>query len=58
MSDYYSDDNDSSNLTVKERIEKFSKEHNFTVNETSLKFQRLVSIFENEESEKKFKCKY
>ncbi|XP_003247883.1 uncharacterized protein LOC100574717 [Acyrthosiphon pisum] len=55
MSDNYSDDNDSLNLTVKERIEKFSKEHNFTVNETSLKFQRLISIFEKEESETKFK---
>jgi len=58
MSDNYSGDNDSLNLNEKERNEKLTKEHNDTVNEPSLKFQQLVSIFENEESETKFKCKY
>lgn len=58
MSDNYSDDNDSLNLNEKERSEKLTKEHKCTVNEPSLKFQQLVSIFENEESETKLKCKY
>lgn len=58
MSNNYSGDNDSLNLNEKERNEKLIKEHDCLVNEPSLKFQQLVSIFENQESETKFKCKY
>ncbi|KAL4105248.1 hypothetical protein QTP88_020505 [Uroleucon formosanum] len=55
MSNNYSGDNDSLNLNEKERNEKLIKEHDCLVNEPSLKFQQLVSIFENQESETKFK---
>jgi len=57
MSDNNSDDNYSLNLNEKELNEKLIKEHKCTVSEPSLKFQQLVSIFEKEESETKFKCK-
>jgi len=58
MSDNYSYDNDSLNLNENECNEKIINGHKCTVSEPSLKVQQLVSIFENEESETKFKCKY
>lgn len=46
-------------LHEKEYNAKLTKEHKIcTVSEPSLKFLQLVSIFENEESDTKCKCKY
>lgn len=45
-------------------IKLYKNKHNVTmitkeaINESSLKFQRLVSIFESEESDSKLKCEF
>jgi len=58
MSDNYSG-NDSLKLYEEERNVKLTKKHECSaVNEPSIKVLQLVSIFENEESETKFNCKY
>lgn len=58
MSDNYSD-NDSLKLYEEERNVQLTKKHESSaVNEPSIKVLQLVSIFENEESETKFNCKY